>query len=178
LGQLENSYDDTPLEGYGIVLIPPEEELLTDQDSDNFFYFLGAGGGGDCEEAAAGTQEHSYMTPTATQRRGQNMERKRRRRTAEKKLEEIPLFEFTRQVVELTVRKHSDSYDSSIPQREVVANLSAVVRQEVRFDNNKHLIKLTQLRGACKLCKNRSQFSCTSCDVALHPRVLLQVPCA
>jgi hypothetical protein len=108
------------------------------------------------------------MTPTATQRREQNTERKRRR-TAEKKLEEIPLLEFTRQVVELTVRKHSDSYDSSIPQREVAANLSAVVRQEVRFDNNKHLIKLTQLRGVCKLCKNRSQFRCTSCDVALHP---------
>jgi hypothetical protein len=34
LGQLENSDDDTPVEGYGIILIPPEEELLTDEDSD------------------------------------------------------------------------------------------------------------------------------------------------
>jgi hypothetical protein len=96
------------------------------------------------------------------------MERKRRR-TAEKKLEEISLLEFMRQVVEVTVRRHSDTFDASIPQREVVASVSTAVREEVRLDDNKHLIKLTKLRGVCKLCKKRSQFRCERCDVALHP---------
>jgi hypothetical protein len=47
--------------------------------------------------------------------------------------------------------------------------VSSAVREEVRVDQGNHLIMLTQLRGACKLCKKRSQFRCTRCDVALHP---------
>ncbi len=49
--------------------------------------------------------------------------------------------------------------------QEVAVNLSAMVR----LDNNKHLIKLIQLRGVCMLCKNRSQLKYTGCDFALHP---------
>jgi hypothetical protein len=41
---------------------------------------------------------------------------------------------FTRQVVDITVLKHYDTYNISIPQREAVPSVSKVFREEVRLD--------------------------------------------
>jgi hypothetical protein len=93
------------------------------------------------------------------------MERKRRR-TAERKIEEISLLEFTRQVVEMIFKNHSEP--SSIPVHE-----NALVRpetlSEVRFDNGRHLVRLSTIKGMCKQCKGRSTYRCIRCNVALHP---------
>jgi hypothetical protein len=113
-------------------------------------------------------QDHAFKPAMDSERKDHDRERKRRR-TNERKVEEISLLDFTRQVVEMMVKKHSDTYDMPIPQREVVPSVSSAVREEVRVDQGNHLIKLTQLRGVCKLCKKRSQFRCNRCDVALHP---------
>jgi hypothetical protein len=102
------------------------------------------------------------------ERREQSRARKRRR-TDEKKLEEISLLDFTRQVVELTVKKHSETYEVAIPQRDVGSSLTSSSLQDVRHDQGRHLIKFTDLRGVCKHCKKRTQFRCDRCNVALHP---------
>ena len=94
---------------------------------------------------------------------------RRRRRTAERKFEEISLLDFTRQVVEMIIQKHSDTFGTPIHQREVVPSVSKAARQEVRLHPGSHLIKMTDLRGVCQECKKRSQFRCDRCDVALHP---------
>jgi len=96
-------------------------------------------------------------------------EEMKKRKAAERKIENIPLLDFTRQVVELTVMKHSDTYDMAIPQREVVTSVSKVAKEEIRLDEGNHLIMVTELRGVCRKCKNRTTFRCARCDVALHP---------
>ena len=96
-------------------------------------------------------------------------EEMQKRKAAEKKIETISLLEFIRQVVEMTVLKHSESYHISIPQREIGAAVSKVAKEEVRLDQGNHLIKLTELRGVCKQCKNHTVYRCDRCDVALHP---------
>jgi hypothetical protein len=88
---------------------------------------------------------------------------------AKKKIEEISLLEFTRQVVEMIIQKHSDTYNDVISQREVVPSVSKFAREEVKLQHGSHLIKLTELRGVCKYCKKRSKYCCDRCDVALHP---------
>lgn len=110
--------------------------------------------------------DHAFK-PAMDKERMERDREKKRRRTAERKMEEISLLNFTRQVVEMTIQRHSST--NTISYREVVPSVSNVAREEVRLQPSSHLIKLTQLRGVCKKCKKRSQFRCDSCDVALHP---------
>jgi hypothetical protein len=90
---------------------------------------------------------------------------KKRRRTEEKKKEEIPLLEFTRQVVDLTFKNHSEPH-TSVSQH---AMLLPATLDQIRYDGFKHYVKMSTTRGVCKLCKQRSKYRCTRCDVALHP---------
>jgi hypothetical protein len=93
---------------------------------------------------------------------------KKRRRTEEKKTSEIPLLEFTRQVVEVTFKKHSDNADNHIPQRQAAARLTPAALATIRYDGGRHLVKLTTTAGVCQECKKRSRFRCDRCGVALH----------
>jgi hypothetical protein len=91
----------------------------------------------------------------------------KKRRLAEKKRSEIPLLEFTRQVVDSLFRKHSDPNKTIVPQQEV--NLPESTLSEVRFDSGRHLVMGSKVKGVCKQCKARSKYRCLRCKVALHP---------
>ena len=103
---------------------------------------------------------------------------KKCRRAEEKKLSDISLLEFTRQVVDVTIRKHGRS---AVSQQEASAQLgpnpsqltpggklSAVSLEAVRYDSGRHLPKKTAIQGVCKECRKRSFFRCIRCKVALH----------
>jgi len=107
------------------------------------------------EEAQAEAQEKASVC-----------ERKKRR-LAEKKRSEIPLLEYTRQVVDSLFRKHSDPNKTIVPQQEAILKDSAL--SEVRFDSGRHLVMGSKVKGVCKQCKARSKFRCLRCKVALHP---------
>jgi len=92
-----------------------------------------------------------------------------RRKSVERRYEKIPLLEFTRQVVEMTVMKHSDTYNISIPQREAVPSVSRANSEEVRLDEGNHLIIPSEVKGVCQYCKGRTTFRCHRCGVAPHP---------
>jgi hypothetical protein len=94
------------------------------------------------------------------------MERKRRR-TGERRIEEISLLEFTRQVVDMIFKKHSDP--NVLPQQENSIMLRPATLAEVRFDSGRHLVRLTTKKGVCKQCNGRSTYRCVHCNVALHP---------
>jgi hypothetical protein len=116
-------------------------------------------------------EQHAFKPASDAEKKEQEKERKRRR-TAEKKLEEMPLLEFTRQVVELIMKNHSETSD--IPfQRDVAPSFSSASLEQIRFDNGRHLIKFTKLRGVCRECKKRTQFRCHRCNVALHPECFM-----
>lgn len=93
---------------------------------------------------------------------------KRRRRTEERKNTDISLLEFTRQVVEMTFKQHTDNTAGVVPQREVPARLTPAALAVVRYDAGRHLIKLTTIAGVCQQCKGRTKFRCNRCNVALH----------
>jgi hypothetical protein len=107
---------------------------------------------------------------------------KKRRRQEEKKTAEIPLLEFTRQVVVLTVKKHGEDKDDTITSQSVASaklspmagkltpggKLTGAVLQDVRYDSGRHLPKKSTIQGVCKECKKRSIFRCTRCKVVLH----------
>jgi hypothetical protein len=119
-------------------------------------------------QGAEMTPDHAFKAARDDELREQERAR-RRRRTNEKKLEEILLLEFTRQVVELTIKKHSATFHAVIPQREVTPHLTSGSMLNVRYDNGRHLIKKTAIKGVCQECKKRSNFRCDRCQVALHP---------
>ena len=49
------------------------------------------------------------------------------------------------------------------------ALLAKATLAEVRFDDDQHLVKITDKRAVCKMCKQRTTFRCMQCNVALHP---------
>jgi hypothetical protein len=112
------------------------------------------------EEAQAEAQEKASVCER------KEMEWKKRR-LAEKKRSEIPLLEFTRQVVDSLFRKQSDPNKTIVPQQEAILKDSAL--PEVRFDSGRHLVIGSKVKGVCKQCKARSKFRCLRCKVALHP---------
>jgi hypothetical protein len=61
----------------------------------------------------------------------------KKKRLAERKRLEIPLLEFTRQVVDSLFRKHSDPNKTIVPQNEAILPDSTL--SEVRFDSGRHL---------------------------------------
>jgi hypothetical protein len=114
------------------------------------------------EEAEANAQ----MQASISERKEMEKMRKRRR-TAERRRGEIPLLEFIRQVVDMLFKKHSDPHKTIVPQQETILQASTLA--EVRFDNGRHLVRMTETRGVCKQCKARSKYRCIRCNVALHP---------
>lgn len=94
---------------------------------------------------------------------------RKRRRMEEKKKEELPLLEFIRQVVELTMKEYSRDQDDTTRRMVTIrASLTATALDVVRYDGGAHLIKLSDIVGVCKHCKKRSRFRCVCCKVALH----------
>jgi hypothetical protein len=93
---------------------------------------------------------------------------RKRRRTGEKRIEDISLLEFTRQVVETLFIKHKEP--SVFPQRENLLARPATVA-DVRFDSGRHLVKLSTIKGHCKQCPGRTTYRCIRCNVALHPEL-------
>ena len=103
-------------------------------------------------------------------------EREQQQKTSrheEKKKEEIPLLEFTRQVVELTMKEHGRYGEKVVRSR----SHSRSAQAAVRFDNGRHLIILTTnpvITGVYQACKKRTQYRCERCDVALHPQCFFE----
>jgi hypothetical protein len=95
------------------------------------------------------------------------MERKRRR-MGKRKLEEISLLEFSRHLLELIFKNHSES--SGILVQEISLACPKTLT-EIRFDSSHHQVKMLTVQGICKLCKGRSTYCCIHCDVALHPEL-------
>ena len=93
----------------------------------------------------------------------------KKRRVTEKRKAEIPLLEFTRQVVDTLFMRHSDPHTTIVPQQNVV--LSSSTLEEARFDSGRHLVRIFDVRGVCKECKARTKYRCIRCNVALHPDV-------
>jgi hypothetical protein len=121
------------------------------------------------EEFEKEMAEGDYTKVTIDRRRKEREKQSKQRRAEEKKAEKIPLLEFTRQVVEMTIQKHAVAYSADIvSQKEATAKLTPGALEEVRFDSGRHLIKLTDITGVCKHCKKRSKFRCERCGVALH----------
>jgi len=93
--------------------------------------------------------------------RKERQKEKKRRRTEEKKLVEMPLLEFTRQVVEMTFQKHgAGDKEVIVSQREASARLTSTTIEQVRYDSGRHLPLATEVRGVCKVCKKRSTYRC------------------
>lgn len=112
--------------------------------------------------------QETFLKATVDEKRRERRQMKRRSRAEEKKLEEIGLLEFTRQAVDLIFKKHMDK------EREasfVAGNtmLTSSTLAEVKFDNGRHLVIGTKIRGVCKECHNRTTYRCLRCNVALHP---------
>ena len=101
-------------------------------------------------------------------------EQQKCRRNEEKKKEEIPLLDFMRLVVEMTVMKHAGNKEAVVSQKEASSTLAPGTLKEVKFDCGDHLIILTSTKGVCKFCKEqngeekRTKFRCARCNVALH----------
>ncbi len=95
---------------------------------------------------------------------------RRRRRTEERKLDEISLLEFTRQVVDNIVKKHSTP---SVSTSQRAASAPGAL-EDVRYDSSRHLPKMISTAGVCKHCREvkkiekRTKFFCGHCEVALH----------
>jgi len=99
--------------------------------------------------------------------RREREEERQKKRKEEKKKEEISLLDFTRECVELLVEKHGEARQSQLK----VGRLSAGSSVALQFDFTRpHLIVFTEVNGRCKLCHNRSQFRCETCNVCLHPK--------
>jgi hypothetical protein len=114
-------------------------------------------------------QDSMVFGTTISQRRKEREKEKKRRRDDQKKRENISLLEFTRQVVEMTFRKHGET-EKVIPQKEATAMLGPGVKEVVRYDSGRHLIKFTTVMGVCQECRNRTPFRCDRCCIALHPK--------
>jgi hypothetical protein len=69
--------------------------------------------------------------------------------------------------IDILFTKHSDPHKTIVAQQEAILQASTLA--EVRFDNGRHLVRMTETRGVCKQCKDRSKCRCICCNVALHP---------
>jgi hypothetical protein len=99
---------------------------------------------------------------------------RKRRRMEERKLAEIPLLKFTRQVVVVTIKKHGGGEDveEPVPVQHHIASsqLAPAELKGIRYDRIGHLITtVPNVSGVCKVCKKRSRFRCARCKVCLHP---------
>jgi len=72
-----------------------------------------------------------------------------KRRTAERRKGEIPLLEFTRQVVESILQKHSNPNNNIVPHQQ--AGLTDHTPAVVRFDSGSHLVRIFET-GGCASC--------------------------
>ena len=82
----------------------------------------------------------------------------RKQKKEEKKLEEMPLLEFVRQCVEVTLVKHSD-VNKNIPARQSAARLSASSSEVLQHDHSHpHFIYKSTIKGRCHHCHNRSNY--------------------
>jgi hypothetical protein len=86
-------------------------------------------------------------------------------RAEEKKVEDMGLLEFTREVVQTTFCKYTSGEVATHSRN---ARHSSGGLSEIRYEPNAHLIRLYTRRGVCKVCKLRTRFRCARCDVALH----------
>lgn len=114
--------------------------------------------------------QSTFLKATVDEERRERCRVKKRRRTGEKRMDDIPLLEFIRQVVDLTMKKHAAERNKVITsQKEASALLTPGTLAQVRYDSGRHLVRMTATKGVCRECKKRSNFRCTRCDVALHP---------
>ncbi len=119
-------------------------------------------------------QDSSFLKSSIDKKRKEREQEKKRWRSGEKKKEDIPLLEFTRQVVDMTILKHSEGSKVITSQEAASAMLTTGTLEEVRYDSGRHLIIPTEIRGVCKHCKDkmgkekRTVYRCERCNVALH----------
>ena len=89
-------------------------------------------------------------------KRKEREELKKKKKREEKKKEEMCLLEFVREVVEITLDRHSE-VNRNIPARLGATRLSSTSQEAVRLDMSRiHLIVRSTITGRCKLCSKRS----------------------
>ena len=89
-------------------------------------------------------------------KRKEREELKKKKKREEKKKEEMSLLEFVREVVEITLDRHSE-VNRNIPARLGATRLSSTSQEAVRLDMSRiHLIVRSTITGRCKLCSKRS----------------------
>ena len=89
-------------------------------------------------------------------KRKEREELKKKKKREEKKKEEMCLLEFVREVVEITLDRHSE-VNRNIPARLGATRLSSTSQEAVRLDMSRpHLIVRLTITGRCKLCSKRS----------------------
>ena len=87
--------------------------------------------------------------------------------TAVKEQEKMPLLDFTRSCVEMTVMRHGEVTTSRVQTHPA---LSASNLAEIKKDNGNHLvIKTPDRKNVCRHCQKRTLYRCRRCDVGLHP---------
>ena len=109
----------------------------------------------------------SFLKATVDEKRRERKQEKKRRRAEVKKLIEMPLLEFTRQVVDMLFVTHTDKEKQGVSM--ATGRLAQPTLGQVRYDTGRHLIRMTKRRGVCKECHKRTTFRCIRCNVALHP---------
>ena len=111
------------------------------------------------EKAANMVFEESLVGVRVLQQNAMRKEREeemKRKRKEEKKREEISLLNFIREVVEITIDKHSDIHKDA---RQPGTRLSSTAQKVVRFDMKRpHLIVKTAVTGRCQQCGKRSLY--------------------
>lgn len=124
--------------------------------------------------------DSSFLKATIDQNRRERQRERRKKRAEEKKVHDIPLLDFTRQVVDLTMKKHAaeankvigPQSEASVPAVNLIASNKPLFRstlEVVRYDNGRHLVRKTSIKGVCQQCHKRSLYRCIRCQVALHP---------
>lgn len=79
----------------------------------------------------------------------------------------MPLLDFIRSCVEMTVMIHGETNTSRI---NILPALTTSTLSDVRRDNGNHLIiKTPNRKNVCNHCKKRTFYRCCRCNVGLHP---------
>ncbi|KAK3862760.1 hypothetical protein Pcinc_031407 [Petrolisthes cinctipes] len=77
----------------------------------------------------------------------------------------MPLLDFIRSCVEMTVMIHGETNTSRI---NILPTLSTSTLSDVRKDNGNHLVKTPDRKNVCNHCKKRTLYRCRRCNVGLH----------
>jgi hypothetical protein len=127
--------------------------------------------------------EKKKITKTQVDKLRKERDNISKKKRAEEKISEIPMLEFIRRLVTLTVKKHASPTGTVVSQSEASSRLGSLTAtqqtprgrltgttlESVRYDSGDHLPRKSKVKGVCKECKKRSFFRCIRCKVHISP---------